>query len=319
MAAIGGKEPRPKKDLQRLLAHSDGALPGRLPALAIFGDLRMGDVAVIFGTQRCGSNYFLSACRRLGELLVLGEMYHRGGAFPFQGAPQPDFEIKQRLGHILQKMFEEQAAACFEGFRADAEFDPSANAVINEALVKFSHKFPQKYFAGLRELAGARRLLFKIFPEHLDLFQILGMLRQQRPHVILMLRNPLDSFISYKKLVETKKPQDVDTSELKITFNKAEYFAYKAGLATYFTAIREFCEDEWIDVSTVHYEWLHGGEAERKPEKVRETLQRVFGVPMNVSPAATALPLFRQQDKSGSPAEKVLNPNQLPVQPQVLL
>ena len=279
----------------------------------------MGDVAVIFGTQRCGSNYFLSASRRVDDLLVLGEMYHRGGVFPFQGSPHQDFEIKQRLGHILRKQFEEKSAACFNGWRADAAFDPVANAAINEALVKFSHKYPQKYFAGLRELAGGRRLLFKIFPEHLDLFQSLGILKQQRPHVILMLRNPLDSFISYKKLVETKKPQDVDTSELKITFNKAEYFAYKAGLSSFFTAIREFCEDEWIDLSTVHYEWLHGGEAERKPEMVRETLQRVFGVPMNVSGAAAALPLFRQQDKSASAAQKVLNPNQLPVQPQVLL
>jgi len=279
----------------------------------------MGDVAVIFGTQRCGSNYFLSACRRLDGLLVLGEMYHRGGAFPFQGSPAQDFEIKQRLGHILQKQFEEQAAACFDGFRADAVFSPDANAAINDALVKFSHKFPQKYFSGLRELAGARRLLFKIFPEHLDLFQILGILKQQRPHVILMLRNPLDSFISFKKLVETKKPQDMDTTEIKITFNKAEYFAYKAGLATYFSAIRDFCADEWIDVSAVHYEWLHGGEAERKPDRVRETLQRVFGAPMNVAAAAAAPPSFRLQDKSGSPAEKVLNPNQLPVQPQVLL
>ncbi len=279
----------------------------------------MGDVAVIFGTQRCGSNYFLSASRRLNELLVLGEMYHRGGVFPFQASPQQDFEIRQRLGQILQTQFEEQAAACFNGWQADAEWAPEANAAVNEALVKFSHKFPQKYFAGLRELAGGRRLLFKIFPEHLDLFQILGILKQQRPHVILMLRNPLDSFISYKKLVETKKPQGVDTSELKITFNKAEYFAYKAGLSTYFTAIREFCQDEWIDVSAVHYEWLHGGEPERKPELVRETLQRVFGVPMSVSAAGAALPLFRQQDKSATPAQKVLNPQQLPAQPQVLL
>jgi len=279
----------------------------------------MGEVAVIFGTQRCGSNYFLSACRRLDDLLVLGEMYHRGGAFPFQASPQADFDTKQRLGEILRKLFDEQAREYFAGWDRQAPFTAPANAAIDEALVKFSHKYPQKYFVALRELAGDRKLLFKIFPEHLDLLQILGMLRQQRPRVMLLLRNPLDSFISYKKLVETKKPQDVDTSDLRITFNKAEYFAYKAGLSTYFSAIKEFCEDEWIDVSVSHYEWLHGGDPDSKPEKVREHMQRVFGSPMTVSATQAGLALFKQQDKSASPADKVLNPSQLPQQPQVLL
>jgi hypothetical protein len=279
----------------------------------------MGEVAVIFGTQRCGSNYFLSACRRLDDLLVLGEMYHRSGAFPFQASPQKDFEVKQRLGGLIWERFDEQARECLARWDRHAPFSAEANSAIDDGLVRFSHKYPLKYFAALQELAEGRHLLFKIFPEHLDLFHILSILRQQRPRVILMLRNPLDSFISYKKLVETKKPQDVDTSDLRITFNKAEYFAYKAGLATYFRAIREFCEDDWIDVSVTHYEWLHAADEAGKTERVRDTLQRVLGTKLLFNDALANLPLFRQQDKSASAAHKVLNPNQLPQQPQVLL
>jgi len=279
----------------------------------------MGEVAVIFGTQRCGSNYFLSACRRLDDLLVLGEMYHRGGAFPFQASPQRDFEVKQRLGALIARLFDEQARECLARWDRHASFSAEANSLVDDGLVKFSHKYPLKYFNALQELAEGRHLLFKIFPEHLDLFHILSILRQQRPRVILMLRNPLESFISYKKLVETKKPQDVDTSDLRITFNKAEYFAYKAGLTTYFRAIKEFCEDDWIDVSVTHYEWLHAGDEAGKPDKVRDTLQHVLGTRLKFNDALANLPLFRQQDKSATAAQKVVNPNQLPQQPQVLL
>jgi len=279
----------------------------------------MGDVAVIFGTQRCGSNFFLSACRRLDGLMVMGEMYHRGGVFPFQASPEKDFEVKQRLGAVVSAQFREQAQECLAQWDPNAAWSTEANTVVNDGLVKFSHKYPLKYFAALEELAAGRKLLFKIFPEHLDLFHILSILRQQRPRVILMLRNPIDSFISYKKLVETKKPQDVDTSDLRITFNKAEYFAYKAGLATYYSAIKQFCEDEWISHSVSHYEWLHAGEEAGKPEKVRAILQHVFDSPMAYADELAGMKLYKQQDKSASPAQKVLNPNQLPQQPQVLL
>jgi hypothetical protein len=279
----------------------------------------LGDVTVVFGTQRCGSNYFLSACRRLDHLLVLGEMYHRGGAFPFQSNPQKDFEVKQSLGRLLWRDHAEQAGECFGTWDRAAEFSPAANTAIDAALVKFSHRYPYRYFLGLQAVAGDDDLIFKIFPEHLDLAQILALLRVTRPHVLLLLRNPLDSFISYKKLVETKKPQDVDTSDLRIAFNKADYFAYKASLASWFGAIKEFCEDEWIRVSVSHYEWLHGFEAETKPDKVRELMQHTLGKPMRVADGRSAPPLFRQQDKSASAAQKVQNPDQLPQQPQIVL
>lgn len=154
------------------------------------------------------------------------------------------------------------------------------------------------------------------------MYQILSILYEQRPRVILMMRNPLDSFISYKKLVATRKPQDVDTSGLKIHFNRVEYYAYKANLIAYLTAIRNFCEDEWLDISTIHYEWLHNmgseGKIENKIEKVKRSLEKVFRVPMQEIENAESLKLFKKQDKFGSAAEKVLNPEQLPKTPQQL-
>ena len=162
-------------------------------------------------------------------------------------------------------------------------------------------------------------MLFKIFPEHLDLGQIFSVVREQRPEIILLLRNPLDSFISYKKLVETKKPQDVDTSGLQIKFDKAEYFTYKASLASYFNAIKQFCEDEWLNVTVSHYEWLHDSTTDNKPDMVRKRIQQVFGTPMKELDNAAELALFKRQDTSSSAREKVLNPAELPQQPQFLL
>jgi hypothetical protein len=278
----------------------------------------MSDVAIICGMQRCGSNYFLSVARRLQDLLVLGEMYHRGGAFPFQLSRELDYRSKQALAAaVLQQGG--AAAKLLEGHDPTAPFSPESEAAIDRMLVQISHKAPNRYLEAMLSMAGEQRLLFKVFPEHLETFQILSMLREHRPSVLLMARDPLDSFISYRKLVETRKPQDVDTSGLKVHFNKAEYYAYKAHLVAYFKAIQQFCGDEGLELSVCHYEWLHNNDGRDKTEKVREVVQRMFGTALHWKPEADKLKTYQKQDTTPSPAEKVLNPAQLPRSPQHLL
>ena len=279
----------------------------------------MDKVAVIFGTQRCGSNFFLSACKKIDNLTVFGEMYHRGGVFPFEQDPQLDYAARVRLAEIIRSAFAEHCAGLFDGWNAAAPLSDEANATVNKALVRFSHKNPNRYFEALHALANKGRMIFKIFPEHLDMAQILSILREQRPRVLFLLRNPLDTFISYKKLVETGKPQGVDTSAVKIRFNPAEYFAYKAATATYYRTIKEYCDHESLTVSSLHYEWLHGSPTENKVDMICGQLQRVFGEPVKLGPHAKAAGLFERQDKSETPAEKVLNPAALPRSPQYLL
>jgi len=279
----------------------------------------MSDVAVIFGMQRCGSNYFLSACHRLDQLLVLGEMYHREGPYPFQKTDEDDYAIKQQLGVIIRDRFKEHAGEHFVGWDEHAPFSKDNNQKIHAILEKISHRAPNRYFDAIKLLAGKRRLLFKIFPEHLELSLVLAILKEQRPKVILLLRNPLDSFISYRKLVETHKPQDVDTSALKIKFNKIDYFVYKSLLSNYFRAILDYCSEEWLDVSVLHYEWLHSHAPDDKLERVKGYMEHVFGTPLQPNKSENVVKLFRKQDHSASAADKVLNPAQLPRGPQYLL
>jgi hypothetical protein len=272
---------------------------------------------VIFGTQRCGSNFFLSACQELEDLTVFGEMYHRGGAFPFRRNPNVDFAIRQRLGECIRRDFAEQSQDSFGDWTPAPEMSNEANAAINRALVKFSHKSPNRYFEALQQAAHKSRLIFKIFPEHLEMMQILSILREQRPKVLFLLRSPLDSFISYKKLVETCKPQDADTSSVKIRFNAAEYFAYKANVATYFRTIKEYCDHENLDVATCHYEWLHSDAVDNKMERIRDLLQMMYDEPVRLSKDADLSNLFTRQDMSDTPAQKVVNPGALPRGPQI--
>jgi hypothetical protein len=246
-------------------------------------------------------------------------MYHRGGVFPFGRNPKLDYATKQRLAETIRARFPENLQDSFAGWTSGEAFSDESNAAINKALVKFSHKTPNRYFEALQSAAKDGRLIFKIFPEHLDMIQILSILREQRPHVLFLLRNPLDTFISYRKLVQTEKPQDVDTSDVKIKFNPAEYFAFKAAAATYYRTIREYCDHESLGVAVCHYEWLHGGEGDSKVEKVRELVQRVFGEPIRLAQGSESTSLFKRQDKSETPAQKVLNPGALPRGPQTLL
>ncbi len=278
----------------------------------------MSDVIVIFGTQRCGSNFFLSACRQMEGLLVLGEMYHRGGVFPFQQGDAPDYALKLRLAASILAHVPETAKPFFEGVDLAAALSPPAHAALDQALVKFSHRFPNRYFDALKRLADGGRLIFKIFPEHLEMQQILSMLWEQRPKVLLLTRNPVDTFISYRKLTETKKPQGVDTSSLKIKFSKVDYYAYRASLTSYYSAVKSFCDDEGLEVSVVDYDTIHADETADKPDLVRAILARSFGAPVAFRDDRRAFKLFTKQDKSESPADKVLNPAQLPKVPQTV-
>lgn len=279
----------------------------------------MSEVAVIFGMQRCGSNFFLSASSRFEDLSVFGEMYHRGGVFPFQQDHVKDYEVKQRLAWGIRNETAGSAESFFEDWDFALPYSAETDALLNKMLVQFSHKYPGKYFGAMKKSVVDNRMLFKIFPEHLGLFQILSILHQHRPKVVLMVRDPVDSFISYKKLTETKKPQDVDTSGLKIVFNRAEYYEYKAGLVAYFKAISDYCLDEELEVATVSYEELHNEDEQGKIEKVRRAVERLFQSPVNMRPDAGQVKLFQKQDKSESNAEKVTNPGQLPRSPQRLI
>lgn len=279
----------------------------------------MSETAVIFGMQRCGSNFFLSACTRFDDVTVFGEMYHRAGAFPFCQDDERDFAIKQDLARSIWESFRNEGLPLFYDWDFAASYDREADLRLNEKLAGFSYSYPQKYFEAVQDIAPDSRIILKIFPEHLSIFQILSILHECRPHVILMIRNPLDSFISFKKLEQTEAPQDIDTSDIKIDFNKAEYFEYKAGLVAYFGAIKAFCEDEMIDVTVVSYEDLHDDDGRDKVEKVRVIMEQVFESPVRAVEGKAGVGLFVKQDRSGSTADKVANPVRLPRSQQRLI
>lgn len=156
------------------------------------------------------------------------------------------------------------------------------------------------------------------------MLQILMVLREHRPQVILMTRDPVDSFISHKKLWETKNAQDVDTSGLQITFNRAEYYVYKSELAAYFRCIQDYCFEEQIEVTVTSYEALHDDSQththqQHKIEKVRLILEKIFQSPVVERAGSGQLKLFSRQDQSESAADKVVNPEQLPRLAQHLL
>lgn len=284
----------------------------------------MSEVAVIFGMQRCGSNYFLSACRRFDDLTVYGEMYHQDGVFPFQHTARnddivKDYDVKQRIAWAIKSQSGEDEIELLSDWDYDAPYSQERDDYINKALVQFAHSFPVRYFKALEQSALTDRLILKIFPEHLSIFHMLLILHEIRPRVILMDRNPVDSFISYKKLLKTEVPQDVDTSHLKIDFNKAEYFEYKAQLVSYFKAISDYCQDEGIPTTIVSFEDIHRDEGQDKLDKVRMIVEGVFGSPVQIRPDADNFLLFSKQDKSESAAEKVINQVRLPHFPQKLI
>lgn len=272
----------------------------------------LNNVTVIFGTARSGSNFFLSACKRFDRLTTLGEMYHRHAVYPLGLDVAEDFQIKARLLQCLVYKYPAQIGLQPQDLAGFAEFSGTANARLDEILVKFSHTHFKLFFSEIAALGSQPHIIFKIFPEHLGLWQILHLVTAFRPRIILMMRNPLDSFISGLKAAVTKKYGTEDTTELKVEFKREAYFAYKSAMLGYFSGIAELCAEIGLDYTILRYEDIHAANVADPVEYIRQRLSAAVGEELPYARQERQMPLFTKQDRAGSTAEKVANPQDVP-------
>lgn len=278
----------------------------------------MKNITVIFGAARCGSNYFLSACKRFDRLTTLGEVYHRHAVYPLGMDYKEDYTIKTKLLRNIVDKYPAQIGLQPQDLAEFTDFSGAANIRLDEILVKFSHAHFKLFFAEIGEIGNHPNIIFKIFPEHLGPGQILQLIGTFRPRIVLMVRNPLDTFISGLKASITKQYGTADTTELKIPFKPEAYFAYKASLTKYYDTISQYCTEIGLGYSVISYEDIHSDKATDSVEYIRQSLTPIFGDDLPYTQQEVKMPLFTRQDRAGSTAEKVENPQDLPLTAQTL-
>ncbi|MCB1539590.1 MAG: hypothetical protein KDJ25_01690 [Rhodoblastus sp.] len=266
----------------------------------------MTKLAIIFGTPRCGSNFFLSACKRLEDLTTYGEMYHHQTPFPFCGGLEADNEFRVAL---LRRLAAKHPEIVPE-WEIAAESNERSN--IDSLLVTISHQYPGKFLNTFLSMADKKNVIFKIFPNHLKAGQMLRIIKWCDPHVLLMTRNPLDTFISAQKAAVLNNYANIDTTDLKIDFDLEAYFAYKASLQAYYDMITDYCVETNRGIRHVDYDSIHAGNDVNSHEYIRQLVSMVFAEDLKYRNSDIPPVSFRKQDRSSDLNQKVKNPNALP-------
>jgi hypothetical protein len=263
---------------------------------------------LVISCQRSGTNYFLNQMKKVDGLQSFGELFHRNGVYPLT---IDDEKYKEKLFHSL---LENNNQAFLEGeiSMINAGLFGNDKEQAMSFFSSFSHREPSKFIHNCMKIAD-ENIMFKIFPEHLDIDKIKELLNFSCLGVLFLTRNPLDSFISYQKLIETQTPQNIDTSELKINFKVDEYNQYRDEINTFYNNVMSAAEVCKLPTAVIGYDEIHKherGDVDKAYEYVK-IISKSFDLNLKLSLKAEGMLPFNKQDKNDT-QDKVNNPEKLP-------
>ncbi|QPL50563.1 hypothetical protein [Alteromonas sp. B31-7] len=210
---------------------------------------------VCFGTQRCGSNFFLSNLKRFRDIDVYGEMFHKQNLFPMCEDSDKDQLFRrvsfEYLAHYFPLIFNDIFSS--EGYSI-----VDSNERINKYMVTFFQNFPGNGIRLLEKMSSKPVFTCKVFPEHLSMDSINKLLGSDfEIKSIVMIRNTIDTYLSFKKLQLTSIPQNIDTSSLKVNFDVDEYNLYRDNLISYYSGVVNSLVKSKVSYEILSYEDFH--------------------------------------------------------------
>jgi hypothetical protein len=189
-------------------------------------DRRPARLVCILGIGRVGSNHLCQVLSCIPEIDSHTEPFH----------PRYCYGLNRRELIELSR-------------RAGASFEPSSD---NPEAVKIARRHPGHVLNCLSSLLAPEKRIasFKILPGQLTLPQIerkiLG-----RPDVIAMFlrRRPIDAYISHMKARHLQQWSDVDTTDLRIEIDAADYLSWWYACARWYMRLEAEC---WYRNKALH-------------------------------------------------------------------
>ncbi len=264
---------------------------------------------IIASGQRHGTNYIMTLIGKLNEFDVLGEMFHNGG--PYFIASDDSMFWRRRFELLACVLMNSLHALCQD----ERDLLKSYIQTLDKDkmltfLSSFSHRKPDLYKSALHFLCRNLEPAIKIFPEHIHGATSLSGYISPNDKVLFLYRDPLDAYISFKKLELTKQPQNYNTSSVQIQFVEDEFEAYYKGMKKYYKTVRFTCQSMKIDFTEVFYEDLTSLPGEGALMILKEQLSSLYEIENLVMMKENSLPEYKRQDFSSRP-DKVLNPKEL--------
>ena len=238
---------------------------------------------LLVSDRRSGTNNLAYMLSQYPEILSAGEIFHPRTSFG-------DFEG-----------FDEY----FDWFARRIGLDPGLDvAARDRAISAFTHARPLETVAALLERAQARGkayTMFKVFPGHLRNWQLDRIIGRFRPEMLLLLRTPLEAYVSLQKANALKAWMFADTTGMKVALDPADYLAWHEKASSFYRFAIFSSLARGLHPRILHYDDLY--KARATPQQALETIFRQMGIGLQ----AGTINNLKIQDRGGSVFESIEN------------
>jgi hypothetical protein len=238
---------------------------------------------LLVSDRRSGTNNLGYMLGQYPEVLAAGEIFHSRTSFG-------GFEhFEAFLGHLGARIGLEPGLA------------PAAR---DRAVVAWTHAHPIATVEALLDFAGSKGrtcTIFKIFPGHLRAWQLDRIVGRFRPEVLLLLRTPLEAYVSLQKANALKTWMLADTTGMRVRLDAADFAAWHGRASSFYRFAITSSLTHGLQPRIVHYDAFY--KARAAPQQVVETIFRQMGVPLR----AEAVKNLKVQDRGGSVLASIEN------------
>lgn len=179
-----------------------------------------------------------------------------------------------------------------------------APAARGRAVAAWTHARPieaVEALLGFAALKGKTCTIFKIFPGHLRAWQLDRIVGRFRPEVLLLLRTPLEAYVSLQKANALKTWILADTTGMRVRLDAGDFAAWHDRASGFYRFAIFASLARGLQPRIVHYDALY--KARAAPQQVVETVFRQMGVPLR----AEAVRNLKVQDRGGSVFDSIEN------------
>jgi hypothetical protein len=238
---------------------------------------------LLVSDRRSGTNNLVFMLGQYPEFLAAGEIFHHqtsyGGFTFFQ-------EYLDFLGARIP---------------LGPDLAPEAR---DAAITGFTHDHPIRTVETLLDFARAKDrayCLFTVFPGHLRSYQIDRIVGRFRPDVLLLLRTPLEAYVSLQKANTLKTWIFADTTGMRVAIDPEDYLAWHKKVSGFYRFTIFACLARGLTPRIIHYDELY--KARQSPQRVMETMFLQMGIRL----ARDEIDSLRVQDKSNSVFDTIEN------------
>jgi len=238
---------------------------------------------LLVSDRRSGTNNLVFMLGQYPEFLAAGEVFHHKVSY---GGFEHFEEYRDHLGARIPLA---------------AGLAPEAR---DAAIVTHAHAHPIRTVEALLDFAEAKGktcCLFKIFPGHLRNFQVDRIVGRFRPEVLLLLRTPLEAYVSLQKANQLKAWMFADTTGLRVTLDPEDYLAWHAKVSGFYRFTILACLARGLTPRILGYDELY--KARQPPQRV---LEKIF-LQMGIRLQGAEVDSLKVQDKSRSVFDTIEN------------